>query len=650
VEVIRTLAPGSKISDFEIIAQLRTGGMASFYLARRMGPAGFSRPVGIKVIHDHLAADRSFVEMFLDEARLSARIVHPNVVHVEELGESEGMFFLAMEYVHGTALSVLLRRLASSGRRLAPEVACAIARGVADGLHAAHEAKDERGNALEVVHRDVSPQNILVSAQGHVKLIDFGVAKSHGRIQETESGSFKGKLSYMSPEQAWARPIDRRTDVYALGVVLWELLTGRRLFAGSNEIEILERVRNPEVPPPSKFDSAINPSLDHVVLTALSIVREARFDTAQSFRRAIGNACPASLSVEAETLGVLLETEVGDEMASERELLQRAFEASVVSAPEPDAEVARLSTTLVNPRLLRDALSAEHPLIAPPAVEDAAQIGVAKIPPTANPTPKVQAKIPPTANPTPKVQAKIPPTANPTPRVEVGARDAVERAPEIPATVVRRPQPASARAAESAPEPELARSAFVPEPTGRRLLWPIAAAAVAAVLGLPLLAWALGWFEPEGRMCDGVLRLSPADGVTISHRVDTGEEASAVATRDLAFGRHRLIGADHAPTVLREYLVPGIGPHVVDFSTINPVTHPDFDTLVVVYRRSCGDDLASSTFTPFDDPFEGSDDKRATGSLEANGGEVLTFALTAYGGSGDLDEGVMQLDVRARPR
>ena len=225
------LAAGSHVGGYEIVAPLRAGGMASLYLARRIGPAGFSRPVAIKVVHAHLASDRAFVEMFLDEARLSARIIHPNVVHVEELGEAGGSFFLAMEYVHGTSLSVFLGRLVESRRMLAPEAACAIAMKVADGLHAAHEAKDEQGEPLQVIHRDVSPQNVLIGLDGHVKLIDFGVAKARGRMQQTEAGSLKGKLRYMAPEQAWGRAIDRRIDVYALGVVLWETLTARRLFS-----------------------------------------------------------------------------------------------------------------------------------------------------------------------------------------------------------------------------------------------------------------------------------------------------------------------------------------------------------------------------------------------------------------------------------
>src|SRR5262245_54903562 len=168
--------------------------MATLFLARRVGAAGFSRHVAIKVVHGHLANDPHFIGMFVDEAMLPARIQHPNVVHIEELGEAGGTYFLAMEYVHGAALSALLGELSKLRRRLSTPLAVFIAMRVLEGLHAAHELRDERGQKLEVVHRDVSPQNVLLSASGHVKLIDFGIAKARGQSQRTKTGLLKGKL------------------------------------------------------------------------------------------------------------------------------------------------------------------------------------------------------------------------------------------------------------------------------------------------------------------------------------------------------------------------------------------------------------------------------------------------------------------------
>jgi serine/threonine protein kinase len=593
--VINSLAVGSRVAGFEIVAPLRAGGMASFYLARRVGPAGFSKPVGIKVIHGHLASDRGFVEMFLDEARLCARIVHPNVVHVEELGESEGMFFLAMEYVHGASLSALLRRLAATRRRLAPEVACAIARGVADGLHAAHEAKDEHGNRLEVVHRDVSPQNVLISAQGHVKLIDFGVAKARGRLQETESGALKGKLAYMSPEQAWGRRVDRRSDVYALGVVLWEMLTGRRLFAGANEIEILDRVRDPLVPPPSHFDPAIGPELDHVVLTALSSSPEGRFDTAQAFRRAIGNACPPSLAVEPDSLGALLDIELGDELARERALLA-AFGRAVIEPPRADADVAaRLSTTLASPSG-RSNLAAAHPVLGAESL------------------------------------APGPPSI-PSTTVRNVARATATSEPTDPGAVTRSDRPAARKADR---RKALAIAGAV-----------LAATAVAGSIGV----WRMGWLSPPRPMCEGVGRLTPEDGAPVSYRVDTESDASPAAAAAFPLGHARARGADPAPTALLEYVVPGTGPRRVELTTVNAGTSEEFDTLIAVFPGACSDALPQATPRGvFDDPEGGGGERRTRGSVDAEGGEILTFVLTAYGGGGELDDGPMQLDLVAHPR
>ena len=244
---------GDKVGEYEIVARLKSGGMATLFLAHRRGAAGFQRFVAIKVVHPHLATDASFVRMFVDEALLSARIVHPNVVHVEELGEAEGTYFLVMEYVHGCSLSLLVRALARRKRMLAAEIATSIVMKVADGLHAAHETRGDLGELLGVVHRDVSPQNVLLAYQGHVKLIDFGIAKASGRSQQTEAGSIKGKFRYMSPEQAWGRPVDRRSDVFALGIVLWELLAARPLFDAANDLLVLENVRHPMVEAPSRW-------------------------------------------------------------------------------------------------------------------------------------------------------------------------------------------------------------------------------------------------------------------------------------------------------------------------------------------------------------------------------------------------------------
>ncbi len=316
-----------RIGAYEIVAHLRSGGMATLYLARRTGAAGFARHVAIKVVHAHLAENRAFVRMFLDEAFLSARIHHPNVVHVEELGESEGAYFLVMEYVHGAALSQLLKALALRQRRLAPELAVWLAIQIADGLHAAHELRGDDGQSLQVVHRDVSPQNVLVSYAGHVKVIDFGIAKARSRAKETATGSLKGKLRYMAPEQAFGRAVDRRTDVYALGIVLWELLTVRRFFEADDDFALLDLVREPELVPASRYAEGVPPALDAALRRALAPRIEDRPATMQDLRRLLAEAVPGALAVDAAQVAALLGAVMTDEIARQRDMLPESLSA-----------------------------------------------------------------------------------------------------------------------------------------------------------------------------------------------------------------------------------------------------------------------------------------------------------------------------------
>jgi serine/threonine-protein kinase len=311
-------SPGQRVGDYEIVAKLREGGMATLFLARRTGAAGFSRHVAIKVVHPDLANDEQFRQMFLDEALLSSRIDHPNVVHVEELGQHEGAHFLTMEFVHGCSLSQLQRALLARGRRLAPAFATRIAMHVADGLHAAHETLDDSGRPLNVVHRDVTPENILLAYGGHVKLIDFGIAKAYGRKHRTMDGLLKGKFRYMAPEQAYGKPVDRRVDIYQLGIVLWEMLTLRRLFSAERDVELLASVQKPNVVPPSSLVDRIPPALDAAVMCALSPDPRRRPPDAQSFARMLGKAVPAAHEVDSGALRALLLATMSEHRLRER--------------------------------------------------------------------------------------------------------------------------------------------------------------------------------------------------------------------------------------------------------------------------------------------------------------------------------------------
>lgn len=309
---------GDVVGSYTFLAHLRSGGMADLFLARREGAAGFRRLVAVKVVHPRHADDERLVRMFLDEALISARIDHPNVVRVEDLGVVDDTYFLVMEYVHGCSLAQLMGVLSKMHRRLSPLVAVAITARVAEGLHAAHEATDDSGKIINLVHRDVSPQNILLSHKGHVKLIDFGVAKAAMRSEETSVAMLKGKVRYMPPEQATTGVVDRRADIYSLGVVLWEMLTMRRLFTGKTEFEVLLKVRRPNVAPPSKYVPDIPPELDAVVLAALSRRPDDRPKTAKSFRRMLARALPRSMALDSAHLADLMLGVVADQLEEVR--------------------------------------------------------------------------------------------------------------------------------------------------------------------------------------------------------------------------------------------------------------------------------------------------------------------------------------------
>jgi serine/threonine protein kinase len=299
-----------RVGEYEIVRELRAGGMGTLVLGRRQGPAGFARHVAIKLLHPHLAAEPDYVQMFLEEARLASRFRHPNVVAVEELGEENGAYYLVMEYVNGCSLSELLQRLGNAGRGLAPPTAVWIAAQLADGLHAAHETLDLEGRPLGLVHRDISPQNVMLTFDGHVKLIDFGVAKATS--MSTTTGVLRGKVAYMSPEQAYGERLDRRADVYALGVVLWEMFTGRRRFRGENEMATLQLVQNPTAVPPSRYAIGVTAALDELVLRACEPDAVNRFQTAREMRRALVTACPEAVQLGNEDLAALLASTMRD--------------------------------------------------------------------------------------------------------------------------------------------------------------------------------------------------------------------------------------------------------------------------------------------------------------------------------------------------
>ncbi|HZJ62234.1 MAG TPA: serine/threonine-protein kinase, partial [Kofleriaceae bacterium] len=279
---------GKRLGKFEIVALLALGGTAEIYLARIAGAAGFEKYVVVKCLHDHLADDAEFVKMFLDEARLAAHLDHSNIVQTMELGNHEGRYYMVMEFLAGLSLAMIVRRVGErmpDARIPMPLVLNILAQSCA-GLHYAHE-KAMNGKALNIVHRDISPQNLVISFEGVVKLVDFGIAKAEMRETRTRSGTIKGKFAYMSPEQCVANNVDRRTDVFALGVIAHELLTGRRLFKRASPYETYQSVIECAVTPPSKLVPGGDDALDAVIMRALTKDKAERYPSAEAFGDAL---------------------------------------------------------------------------------------------------------------------------------------------------------------------------------------------------------------------------------------------------------------------------------------------------------------------------------------------------------------------------
>jgi serine/threonine-protein kinase len=315
-----------QLGNYEPLLQLATGGMATVYVARQIGAAGFERLVVLKRVHPHLLSNREFYDMFRDEARVAAMLHHPNVVPVTDVVEAEGELFLVMEYVDSVALSTLLKAAHDLGARLPPPAVTRVLADTLAGLHAAHEAVDMRGQRLEIVHRDFSPQNVIVASDGTSRLIDFGVAKARHRLTETRSGSLKGKYGYMSPEQAKAQPVDRRADLFSAGVVLWEALTGGRLFRGENEFDTVRRIVEGPIPAPSSIAPAVPRELDAVVQKALMRERERRFQSASEFLEALEAACPPA---PARDLAAIVKAYCGERLDGRRVTLQGMLDGRI---------------------------------------------------------------------------------------------------------------------------------------------------------------------------------------------------------------------------------------------------------------------------------------------------------------------------------
>ena len=358
--------PSERASRIEPLTRLATGGMADIWLAREIGTAGMERFIVVKRLLPHLAREPDIVDMFVSEGRFVARLTHPNVVQIHGIGEDDEGYYLVMEYVAGCSASELLTAAAHAKKPLPPNAALAIAEQACRGAHAAHELRSPTGEPLGLVHRDISPHNLMIGPSGEVKLLDFGIAKATAAIDATRAGSVKGKQGYMSSEQCAGGQVDRRSDVFALGIVTWELFTGTRLFKRETEYATMHAIVSGDVRAATSVRPELPPALDDVLHKALAIDVEQRFQTADAFRRELVSVLEASgvrasrddlVSTMTDLLGARLEEreralrEAAKTGASpEPHALRAALVQSETSTPGPIDRVADGAATVVERR------------------------------------------------------------------------------------------------------------------------------------------------------------------------------------------------------------------------------------------------------------------------------------------------------------
>jgi serine/threonine protein kinase len=337
-----------QFGKYTLYERIGRGGMADVFKGRIQGPAGFERVFVVKRILPHLSDDPAFIRMFVDEAKMSARLNHPNVVQIFELGAVEQEYFISMEYVSGHDLSETMRAIWKKSGRPRPEMVAYIGREICRALSYAHGLTDERGEPLGMIHRDVSPSNVMLSYEGAVKLLDFGIAKAlgDGPDEVTKSGTLKGKYAYMAPEQTDGDDVDHRIDIFAAGIVLYEVLTGRRLFKGANDVQTIERVRRCEVRPPSLINDACPPELDAILLKALARDRDDRYQDASEMADELDEIVHAAHFTPAQMSAILRDTFGPDISTTGSFMAERRSSSSSIAAASvsPVGSAARSGT------------------------------------------------------------------------------------------------------------------------------------------------------------------------------------------------------------------------------------------------------------------------------------------------------------------
>jgi serine/threonine-protein kinase len=364
---------GRRLGRYEVLARLASGGMAAVYVARALGVAGFERLFAIKVLHPHLAHEQEFITMFLDEARLAARIRHPNVVPTIDISDTgDAGYYLVMDYIEGDHLGALLQKAYKLGSKLPTPIALRAMVDALEGLAAAHNLTDENGRRINLVHRDVSPHNIMVSTDGIARLTDFGVAKAEVRLMSTtRQGQFKGKLAYMAPEHASTGEADQRSDLFSAGIILWESLTGRRLFRAENQAATLNKICIEPIPMPSSVDPELAP-FDTILAMALARDPAERFQTAEEFAEAIeANAEMLGGLANQRAVGKLVREYAAEKIEHDRELIRVAVAEIGQPSAEHAMEMPAAARDSVHPGLQAGSAFLAPPITLPePAAQD----------------------------------------------------------------------------------------------------------------------------------------------------------------------------------------------------------------------------------------------------------------------------------------
>jgi len=359
----------SVFGKYLLLERINVGGMAEVFIAKAFGVEGFERILAIKKILPSMAEDEEFITMFIDEARISVQLNHANIVHIHELGKYDETYFIAMEYVAGRDIRTLLELYRKRKERMPVAQAVFLASKMCEGLDYAHRKKDARGQDLNIIHRDVSPQNILCSYEGEVKIIDFGIAKAANRSQKTKAGILKGKFGYMSPEQVRGLPIDRRSDIFAVGVILYEMLTGEKLFVGESDFSTLEKVRNAEVPPLQEINPQVPAGLEQVIRKALAREVEDRYQWPSDLQEDLMRFLMAGDAIySGKHLSAFLKEAFAEELRREAERMER-----FASIERPD----QLERSAVGP----------SPQAPRPPRRSIPQMAAVALPPLGNPPP-----------------------------------------------------------------------------------------------------------------------------------------------------------------------------------------------------------------------------------------------------------------------